>query len=172
MGAHSFFDSVASVLNGIARRHGMEAKLLEHKLLRNWSGIAGEPVASHTRPDQIKFKKLYLVVENSVWVQHLTFLKPELIAKVNQAAGFAAVTDVVMRVGQVSREGKDVRGSRFEVEEEAPDHERRTSNVEPSPSTRLEAEEHAAAVADPELRAKLSEVMAHALTRPRDRSER
>lgn len=162
MGAQSFFDSVASVLSGIARRHGMEAKLLEHKLLRNWSGIAGEPVASHTRPDQLKFKKLYLVVENSVWVQHLTFLKPELIAKVNETAGFAAITDVVMRVGLVAS-GKQTAEAGESDEVPAPT---------PSPESRAEAESHAASVADPELRAKLSEVMAQALTRPRDRSER
>jgi hypothetical protein len=172
MAAQSFFDSIASVLSGVARRHGMESRLLEHKLLRNWPAIAGEPIASHTRPDQIKFKKLYLVVENSVWVQHLTFLKPELIAKVNAAAGSAMITDVVMRVGQVQRTDKQVRGSRFEVEQETPPHELPTSNFEPSPSTRLEADAHAASVTDPELRAKLADVMAHALTQQQDRSKR
>jgi hypothetical protein len=171
MAIQSFFDSVASVLTGIARRHGMDAKLLEHKLLRNWADIAGQPVASHTRPDHIRFKKLYMVAENSVWVQHLTFLKPELIAKVNAAAGGAAITDVVLRVGTVPRE-EDVRGSGVEVEQATPPHELRTSNFEPSASTREEAEAHAAAVADPELRARLADVMAHALTRQEARSKR
>lgn len=171
MALHSFFDSIASVLHGIARRHGMEAKLLEHKLLKNWREIAGEPVASHTRPDQIKFKKLYLVVENSVWLQHLTFLKPELIAKVNEAAGSAMITDVVLRVGQVSRAEKGVRGSRVEVEQEAASHELRTSNLEPSASVKAEAEAHASAVSDPELRSQLADVMAHALAQQEDRSK-
>lgn len=170
MGVQSFFDSFASVLSGVARRHGMETRLLEHKLLRNWPAIAGEPVASHTRPDQIKFKKLYLVVENSVWVQHLTFLKPELIAKVNAAAGSAVITDVAMRVGMVSGR-ESVRSSKFEVEPRTPDHELQTSNLEPSSSAKAEAEAHAAAVADPELRAKLSEVMAHALTQRKNPSK-
>jgi hypothetical protein len=149
----------------------MEAKLLEHKLLKNWPDIAGQPVASHTRPDHIRFKKLYLVAENSVWVQHLTFLKPELVAKVNAAAGSAMITDVVLRVGTVPR-GEDVRGSGFEVEQATPPHELRTSNFEPSASTREEAEAHAAAVTDPELRAKLAEVMAHALSQRQTPSKR
>ena len=172
MAVQSFFDSIASVLSGVARRHGMESRLLEHKLLRNWPAIAGEPIATHTRPDQIKFKKLYLVVENSVWVQHLTFLKPELIAKVNTAAGSAMITDLVMRVGQVQRTDKQVRGSRFEVEQETPPHELRTSNVELPTDLLKEAEAHAASVTDPALRAKLAEVMAHALTQRQDRSKR
>lgn len=169
MALPSPFDSVASVLRGIARRHGMETKLLEHRLRTNWPAIAGQPIASHTRPDHIRFKKLYLVVENSVWLQHLMFLKPELIAKVNEAAGSAVIADVILRVGAVSREDKG--GSRFDVEQEASLHEPRISNLEPSASDRAEAEAHAAAVADPELRAKLAAVMARALAE-RERSKR
>jgi len=171
MAIQSFFDSVASVLSGIARRHGMEAKLLEHKLIKNWPAIAGEPVASHTRPDHIRYKKLYLVAENSIWLQHLTFLKPELIAKINSAAGSAVITDVVLRVGSVSRRA-DLRGSGGEIESEALPHELLTSSLEPSASLREEAEAHATAVIDPELRVKLADVMAHALMQEQARSKR
>jgi hypothetical protein len=163
MAIQSFFDSVASVLTGIARRHGMDAKLLEHKLLRNWADIAGQPVASHTRPDHIRFKKLYLVAENSVWVQHLTFLKPELIAKVNAAAGGAAITDVVLRVGGIDQ---------VQSQKEKGTSEDALREVEPRADLLKEAEAHAAAVADPELRARLADVMAHALTRQEARSKR
>jgi hypothetical protein len=162
MALRSYFDSIASVLTGIARRHGMEAKLLEHKLLTHWPEIAGEPVASHTRPDHIRFKKLYLVAENSVWLQHLTFLKPELIAKVNAAAGGAMITDVVLRVGSI---GRVEPGGESEESDEEP-------APAPSPQSLAEAEAHAAAVTDPELRAKLAEVMAHALTQQQTRSKR
>jgi len=172
MAAQSFFDSIASVLSGIARRHGMEPKLLEHKLLKNWPEIAGEQIAAHTRPDQIKFKKLHLIAESSVWLQHLTFLKPELIEKINAAAGRSLITDVVLRVGQVPRADREVRGSGFEVEPEIPDHELQTSNLEPSASLREEAAAHAASVTDPELRAKLTDMIAQALSRQRTPSKR
>lgn len=172
MAAQSYFDSIASVLSGIARRHGMEPKLLEHKLLKNWSEIAGEQVAAHTRPDQIKFKKLYLIAESSVWIQHLTFLKPELIEKINAAAGRSLITDVVLRVGQVSRPDKDVRGSGFEVEPEIQNHELQASNLELPADLLKEAEAHTVAVTDPELRAKLTDVIAQALNRQRTPSKR
>ncbi len=153
MALKSYFDSVASVLSGIARRHGMESKLLEHKLLQNWPDIVGEPIASHTRPDHIRFKKLYLVVENSVWLQHLTFLKPDLIGKINAAAGNAMIMDVVLRVGAVAR---------AERARETAESDEATVPA-PSPQSLAEAKAHAAAVIDPELRARLTEVMAHAL---------
>lgn len=160
--AHSFFDSIASVLSGIARRHGMEAKLLEHKLLKNWPEIAGETVAAHTRPDQIKFKKLYLLAESSVWIQHLTFLKPELIEKVNAAAGRPLITDVVLRVGTMNC-AESVREAGEPDEAIAPT---------PSPQSLAEAEAHAAVVTDPELRAKLTDMIAQALRRQETPSKR
>ncbi len=162
MAAQSYFDSIASVLSGIARRHGMEPKLLEHKLLKNWPEIAGEQIAAHTRPDQIKFKKLYLIAESSVWIQHLTFLKPELIEKINAAAGKSLITDVVLRVGTMERaEPVQEAGESDEVIAPAP-----------SPESLTEAHAHTVAVTDPELRAKLTDVIAQALNRQRTPSKR
>jgi hypothetical protein len=66
-------DSVSIVLAGLARRLGLESKLLESRLRRNWVSIVGEPIASNTWPDQIRYKKLYLLVHNSVWLHQLTF---------------------------------------------------------------------------------------------------
>jgi len=160
MPLNSFFDSVASVLSGLARRHGMQAKLLEHKLLKQWPAIVGEPVASHTKPDQIKFKKLYLIAENSIWLQQLTFMKPELVGKINAEAGNDLVTDIVLRVGPVVRE-----------EETAAPAEDAPAATEPSPAVFAQAATTVAPVSDPELRAKLADVVAKALSGP-SRSKR
>ena len=94
-------DSVSSVLEGLARRLGLESKLLESRLRRDWVSIVGEPIASNTWPDQIRYKKLYLLVHNSVWLHQLTFLKPTLIQKLNGVAGGELVTDIVLRVGEI-----------------------------------------------------------------------
>lgn len=153
----SFFASVSTILNGLARRYSLEAKLLEHRLRRRWPEVVGEQIAAHTRPDQIRFKKLSLIVENSVWLQQLTFLKPTLLKKINEAAGGEIVSDIVLRVGEIASRDEDVRGSRFEVEH-------RTSNPELQTTLREEAATLADAVTDPELRARLAEVMANALS--------
>src|SRR5688572_23499298 len=99
----SFFAPVASILKAVAHRHGIETPLFEHRLRRRWSEIVGDQLAAHTRPDLIRFKKLYLIVENSVWLQQLTFLKPTLIEKINAAAGGPVVSDIVLRVGDLAR---------------------------------------------------------------------
>ena len=97
----SSIDSLSSILEGLARRLGIESKLLESRLQRDWVSIVGEPIASNTWPDQIRYKKLYLLVHNSVWLHQLTFLKPTLIQKINSVAGGELVTEMVLRVGEI-----------------------------------------------------------------------
>lgn len=94
-------DSFGNILSGLAKRLGLESRLVELRLQQRWRDIIGEPIGSHTWPDQIRFKKLYLVVRNSVWLQQLTFLKPTLLAKVQTATGGDAVSEIVLRVGEI-----------------------------------------------------------------------
>lgn len=150
----SFFAPISSILTNLAPRFGMEAKLLEWRLRRHWSEIAGEQIASHTRPDQIRFKKLYLIVENSVWLQQLTFLKPALLEKINEAAGSQLVSDIIFRVGEISSEPQEAHGH----DDEDP------RLADPSPESLAQAAAHAAAVKDPDLRERLIVVMAQALS--------
>ncbi|MEW6247337.1 MAG: DUF721 domain-containing protein [Nitrospirota bacterium] len=159
MPAAGSFDSLESILGGMARRLGLDAKLAEFRLRRRWGEIVGLQIAAHTRPDHIRFKKLYLLVRDSVWLHQLTFLKPDLLARINAEAGGEAVTDIVLRIGDFGPEDEELRRS-------TPDPEPRPSTLEPRTALEHEAAAHAEAVKDPELRARLAAVMAQALSLP------
>lgn len=155
MRGQSPLDSVASILNGLAHRLGLETKLLEFRLRRDWAAIVGEQIAAHTRPEEIRFRKLLVSVHHSVWLQQLTFLKPALLEQINRAAGEQRVTDLVLRLGEVgepSRPGL------------APAQASRLAS-EPSPQLKAQAEQYAAAVQDLSLREQLAKVMAESLSR-------
>ena len=94
-------DSFSNILSGLAKRLGLESRLLELRLQHHWHDLVGEPTASHTWPAQIRFKKLYLVVRNSVWLQQLTFLKPALLTKLQAEIGAESITDLAFRVGEI-----------------------------------------------------------------------
>ena len=141
-------DSVSSVLEGLARRLGLESKLLESRLRRDWISIVGEPTASNTWPDQIRYKKLYLLVHNSVWLHQLTFLKPTLLHKLNSVAGGKLVTEIVLRVGEIPSRVVD------SATTPAIDGDFTVSEV-----ALAEASSHVSAIQDPGLRLRFTEVI-------------
>jgi len=147
-------DSFSIILSGLAKRLGLQTHLFEVRLQQQWREIIGEPVGSHTWPVQVRFKKLYLIVRNSVWLQQLMFLKPTLLAKVNEQAGSELITDIAFRVGEIP----DARTA-------APASQRQQQPV--NEAAVVEANAHAAAVQDPDLRNRLASLMADAFSRPR-----
>jgi len=165
----AFFDSVGSVLKNLVQRYGLESKLLDYRLRQHWPEIAGEQIATHTRPDGIRFRKLYLIVENSVWLQQLTFLKPTLLENINAAAvgagGSPAVTDIVLRVGNIAD------GPPEESTQQEKGNSNQAQGAGPERDSLEQASARAGAITDPELRARLAEVMAHALVARADSPE-
>lgn len=99
-------DPCCAILSGLSKRLGLESRLLELRLQHRWHELVGEPMGSHTWPAQIRFKKLYLIVRNSVWLQQLTFLKPALLAKLQAEFGTEFVTDIAGRVGELPGEAE------------------------------------------------------------------
>ena len=141
-------DSLSSILEGLARRLGLESKLLESRLRRNWGSIVGEPIASNTWPTQVRYKKLYLLVHNSVWLHQLTFLKPTLIHKLNSVAGGELITEIVLRVGEIpSRAAASTTTHPIDAD------------FTVSEVALAEASSHVSAIRDPDLRLRFTEVI-------------
>jgi hypothetical protein len=162
MRGQSRLDSFGSILAGLAHRLGLESKLFEARLRRQWPDIVGEPIATHTRPDQIRFKKLTIFVHNSVWLQQLTFLKPVLLQKVNMMAGEPLVTEIVLRIGE------------FALERPALPQAASPDRVQHQPTAELltEATLHTQGIQDQTLRDHLTAVMVQTLSRPEGPSHR
>lgn len=147
-------DSIGTVLSGLARRLGLESKLLESRIRREWTAIVGEPIASNTWPDQIRYKKLYVRVHNTVWLHQLTFLKPTLMNKLNGVAGPDLIADIVFRVGELP-----------EPESVSSRADQGAETSVPGAELLAETSAHASSVQDPDLRDRLAHLMAHSLAR-------
>jgi Dna[CI] antecedent DciA-like protein len=153
----SAFSQVASVLQTVLQRHGLAAKILESQLQQRWAQVAGEQIAQHSQPDQIRFRKLYLIVDNSVWLQQMMFLKPTLIEKINTMAGHQSVGDIVLRIGELK--GNE-RHTRERGESASPSVAGSPSASVQQPSVLPEdATGFAGLIKDPDLREKLVALM-------------
>jgi hypothetical protein len=148
----SSIDSLSSILEGLARRLGLESKLLENRLRRDWVSIVGEPIASNTWPDQIRYQKLYLLVRNSVWLHQLTFLKPTLIQKLNQVAGGEFVTEIALRLGEIPSRAA-VSAAEHPVD----------GNFAVSEVVLAEVSSHVSVIQDPDLRRQFTSVISRNL---------
>ncbi|MDR4478939.1 MAG: DUF721 domain-containing protein [Nitrospira sp.] len=149
-------DSFGSILTGVAHRLGLESKLFEARLRRHWPDIVGEPIAAHTRPDQIRFKKLCVFVHNSVWLQQLTFLKPVLLEKVNTMAGQTLVSEIVLRIGEFSADHTVI----------SPPSALESATSQPSAQLVQEVTLHTQGIQDQDLRERLITLMAQSLSQP------
>ena len=141
-------DSFGTILSGLSKRLGLESRLVELRLQHQWRDIVGEPMASHTWPANIRFKKLYLTVRNSVWLQQLTFLKPALLTKLQADVDPELVTDIVGRVGELPNDLAVPPGDR--------DPDIRSVQSE---SSWAEVVTHTTTIQDPSLRERFREVI-------------
>lgn len=146
-------DPCSAILRRLSKRLGLETKLLEFRLQRQWRDMVGEPLASHTWPAQIRFKKLYLIVPNSIWLQQLTFLKPSLLAHIKRAEGGEFIHDIVLRVGETPGPSTFSQDSPTEPDRSSI----RRQEIEPAPSP---IPIDLINLRDPDLRRRFTEVIA------------
>ena len=103
---HSF-TSFQTILQGVARSQGFSVRLWEYRLQAQWRGIVGEVLASHTWPTRIRFRKLFVAVENSVWLHQLMYLKATLLEKIQSKSPDLYLNDIVFRIGEIPEQKPD-----------------------------------------------------------------
>ena len=145
------FEPIHNLIQDFSKDHALGQKLLEVRLQKEWPSIVGQPLAKHSSPDSIRFHKLYLVVENSVWLQQLVFLKPAILQALQTRIPELSLVDIVLRLGTLSP-------PKAQPEEISP------PNRAPSPEHLARARELAQRVSNPELRETISQTMAKGLS--------
>ena len=58
-------------------------KIIEQKAILLWRRAVGNEIKKHTKPYSIENGVLVVLVDNSAWMNELTFLKTEIMKKLN-----------------------------------------------------------------------------------------
>jgi predicted nucleic acid-binding Zn ribbon protein len=132
--------AVADLLSAILRGTPAEKRLHEGRIWVVWESAVGSRIASHAAPAAFRDGTLTLAVDSAPWMQQLTYLKKELIAKVNGELGEEMVKDIYMKAGKVA--------TATPAEKPKAAKRRELTDVE-----RSWIAEQAASVTDPDLRA-------------------
>lgn len=79
-------------------------KLKEGLIQGNWSSIIGEDLSKKSYVSALKDQVLFVHVENSVWLQQFSFMKQDIIKKVNAYLNLEYVKDVQFRIAKMKIE--------------------------------------------------------------------
>ena len=145
------FSSSRSVIKEISQSHGFAARLWEYRLQKQWKALVGEVVAAHTWPARIKFRKLHVAVDNSVWLHQLLYLKATLMENIQAQMEELELEDIIFRIGELPEPREDT-------------VERPAEQVSVSADVRKTARDFTQSVNDNELRDSLIRVIARALS--------
>lgn len=74
---------------------GLRKKMKEVSSMSVWPQVAGEAIASKTRPRRVKGSRLWVEVSSSAWMNELLYLKPTLISRINKSLGENVIKDIV-----------------------------------------------------------------------------
>jgi hypothetical protein len=92
---------VADLLDGILAGKPLARRLHEAKLWQVWDRVVGTQIADRARPVAFRDGVLTVIVGSAPWRQQLTFLKVEIVAKLNEAMGEPLVTDLFLKAGSL-----------------------------------------------------------------------
>jgi predicted nucleic acid-binding Zn ribbon protein len=89
---------VGASLPDVARRFGLAAPNVLGAIFTDWDELVGVSIARHARPVGLRGGLLMIDVDEPGWVTELQFLREDLLARLAEAAGEGAVTELSVRV--------------------------------------------------------------------------
>ncbi len=137
----SLGDSILAALAGV----GLTDQARRLRIFTAWEKAVGPEIAGRTAPESFRRGTLLVRVASATWQNELTFLKAEIIAKLNAELGDAIVRDLKIVAGRVTP--RRVETAPVEL-------------VKPTPEQRALADRTAEVIPDPEVRERFARMMA------------
>ena len=92
---------VGNILQGALDRSFNRGDLGITEIWNLWESAVGDHIARNTRPAAFKGSLLLVTVSSSAWMQHLGFLKEEMIGRINTALNRDLVKDLKFKIGNI-----------------------------------------------------------------------
>ena len=86
-------DGIRRVISAL----GLDKKLLEQRVMINWSEVVGEKISDVTRVDRFIRGELLISVEHDAWRHRLYLEKDSIMRRLNQSVGEDVVRSIRFR---------------------------------------------------------------------------
>ena len=84
------------MLEAVVADLGLSGKLLEYRAREAWEGAAGPLLARQSRPVRVRRGRMHVSVPSAVWRNQLSFMKQEIVARINEMLGEQVIEDLVL----------------------------------------------------------------------------
>ena len=95
--------SFSSLLPSIIEDLDLKDSFLIENIRELWPGIVGEMISTHTTPDRLFKKTLFINADHSMYSNELSMMKDSIIKRVNEAIGFESVGKLRVEVKNLNR---------------------------------------------------------------------
>ena len=103
--------ALAGLLDAVISDLGIGQKLAECRAKLAWERAVGSHLARQAQPINIRKGRMEVAVSSPVWSSQLSFMKGEILKKINLEAGAEVVTDLVFVTGRPRRPSGSSSGS-------------------------------------------------------------
>lgn len=78
-------DHINKALNGVLNAEPLATGMRGWRAVELWGEVVGESIANHSKAVRFKEGRLIVEVESSVWVQELSYLRADILRRMNAA---------------------------------------------------------------------------------------
>lgn len=89
--------SISDVIRQFQKESAYEGKLVEKRLMGNWSKVLGSGIASSTRKLYIQNRTLFVHIESAVMREELTMIRTQILAALNKSVGTEVIDKIIFR---------------------------------------------------------------------------
>lgn len=93
--------AIKSILENIVPKINGAPPLAHFHIQEVWKETVGVHIAKKTYADGIRNGIVYVNVETSAWMQELTFMKPEILKRLNEVLPAPGVKDIRFKLGKM-----------------------------------------------------------------------
>jgi predicted nucleic acid-binding Zn ribbon protein len=92
---------IAEVVPATFQRLGLEARFRQSVVWAVWSTVVGPQIARHAQPHAVRHGRLIVHVSDSVWLHHLSMMRHQVTAGLNEKLRTLVVKELILRVGEL-----------------------------------------------------------------------
>lgn len=98
---------LGDALGAFLKKHGLEAEVHGQSALARWEEVVGERIAQVARPTGVGRGVLFVEVRSSAWMNELTLMRRDILARLNAGQGEARIERIVFRLAEDGPDPKE-----------------------------------------------------------------